>query len=203
MVRGKGGRCFGKKKPRTAQGVRGVRKFMAISICRERSFPVRCSKILWHGKKARAGLVRALRAHTGSPADDALWVNDVSREYRKLLMAGAVEKVSENVGRDGRTVRKVVRKGIRKGLGTGASRNEVEQNVPATEEIPFARVLRCRVRYFTDGAVIGSKTFVNEAFANARERFTERRKDGARRLRGDAAAAAGLLWSLRDLRKGI
>ena len=29
--------------------------------------------------------------------------------------------------------------------------------------------------YFTDGAVIGSKAFVNEAFAAARERFTEKR----------------------------
>jgi hypothetical protein len=64
-------------------------------------------------------------------------------------------------------------------------------------------MLRCRVRYFTDGAVIGSKVFVNEAFANARERFGAKRRDGARRMRGEAAAAARLLWSLRDLRKGI
>jgi len=48
----------------------------------------------------------------------------------------------------------------------------------------MAAMLRCRVRYFTDGAVIGSKTFVNEAFAAARERFTAKRKDGARRRRG-------------------
>ena len=64
-------------------------------------------------------------------------------------------------------------------------------------------MLRCRVRYFTDGAVIGSRAFVNEAFANARARFGEKRKDGARRLRGEASAAAGMLWSLRDLKKGI
>jgi hypothetical protein len=48
--------------------------------------------------------------------------------------------------------------------------------------------------------VIGSKDFVNEAFAAARERFTENRKDGARRMRGNAKAAAGVLWSVRDLR---
>jgi hypothetical protein len=63
-------------------------------------------------------------------------------------------------------------------------------------------MLRCRVRYFTDGAVIGSRGFVNEAFVAARERFGPRRKDGARKLRGSAAAAAGLLWSARDLRQG-
>jgi hypothetical protein len=65
-------------------------------------------------------------------------------------------------------------------------------------------LLRCRVRYFTDGVVIGSRMFVNEAFAAARERFGAKRKDGARKMRGAAAAAAsGVLWSLRDLRKGV
>jgi threonine aldolase len=52
-------------------------------------------------------------------------------------------------------------------------------------------------------AVIGSRVFVNEAFANARDRFGKNRRDGARKMRGDAAAATGGLWSLRDLRKGI
>jgi len=51
--------------------------------------------------------------------------------------------------------------------------------------------------------VIGSKTFVNEAFELARDRFTSKRKDGARRLRGSGKPAAGLLWSARDLRVGI
>ncbi len=63
--------------------------------------------------------------------------------------------------------------------------------------------MRCRIRYFTDGVVIGSRSFVNEAFAASRERFGANRKDGARKLRGAAAAAAGVLWSLRDLRKGV
>lgn len=70
-------------------------------------------------------------------------------------------------------------------------------------DLGIAKMLRCRVRYFTDGAVIGSKAFVNEAFAGARERFTERRKDGARRMRGSGKSAAGTLWSIRDLRVGI
>jgi putative transposase len=42
--------------------------------------------------------------------------------------------------------------------------------------------------------------FVNEAFAAARERFTEKRKDGARRMRGAGTGAEGVLWSARDLR---
>lgn len=41
---------------------------------------------------------------------------------------------------------------------------------------------------------------MNEAFEGARERFGPKRKDGARKLRGRAGPAAGVLWSLRDLR---
>ena len=67
----------------------------------------------------------------------------------------------------------------------------------------MAKMLRCRIRYFTAGAVIGSKEFVNEAFASARERFGAKRKDGARAMRGSGSGAKGLLWSVRDLRVGV
>ena len=49
-------------------------------------------------------------------------------------------------------------------------------------------------------AGFGEETFVNEAFRAARDRFGPRRKDGARKMRGGAAAWSGKLWSLRDLR---
>jgi putative transposase len=59
------------------------------------------------------------------------------------------------------------------------------------------------VRYFTDGAVIGSRAFVEGVFEQCRDRFGENRKSGARKLRGSGKAAAGLLWSARDLRKEV
>ena len=127
-----------------------------------------------NGKKARAGLVRALRAHKGVGADAAYWAQDVSREYRKLLMAGAAE-----------------------------TSDKPQADKPQTGELSMGNMLRCRVRYFTDGAVIGSRNFVNEAFAGARERFGPKRKDGARKLRGAASAGAGVLWSARDLKKAV
>ena len=87
---------------------------------------------------------------------------------------------------------------------------ELEDNETVLPDLSMVGMLMKRVRYFTDGAVIGSKEFVNEAFAGARERFSERRKDEARRMRGSGAAdagqrrggaaAKGLLWSIRDLR---
>jgi len=64
-------------------------------------------------------------------------------------------------------------------------------------------MLRCRVRYFTDGAVIGGKSFVNEVFDASRNRFSEKRQDGARVMSGSAKTAAGLLWSMRALRVGV
>jgi hypothetical protein len=56
---------------------------------------------------------------------------------------------------------------------------------------------------FTDGVAIGSKGFGDGVFEACRERFGAKRKSGARKLRGGASAAAGVLWSARDLRKGI
>jgi hypothetical protein len=80
---------------------------------------------------------------------------------------------------------------------------ESGDNQTMLPELRMAEMLRHRVRYFTDGAVIGGKRFVNDAFDAARERFSEKRKDGARRMRGSAKAAAGTLWSARDLRVGV
>jgi hypothetical protein len=172
-----------------------------------------------NGKKARAGLVRALRAHRGIGADATLWADDVAREYRQLLMAGAVERTTEVISRDGKRVEKTLRKGIRKkapgvpadaaipanqgSQAAGQSGNAAAGEPGETGGMPAGVLLRCRVRYFTDGVVIGSRMFVNEAFAASRERFGAKRKDGARKMRGAAAAAAGILWSLRDLRTGI
>jgi hypothetical protein len=154
-----------------------------------------------NGRKARAGLVRALRGHKGVAADPALWTNDVALEYRKVLLAGAGEKVEERVNRSGKLEK------LRTRTGMSAAELAAEQErVRAAEEkrmgeIPFGRMLRCRVRYFTDGAVIGSREFVNQVFEGSRHRFGRKRKDGARKLRGNASAAAGMLWSLRDLQK--
>ena len=147
-----------------------------------------------HGRTARAGLVRAWGAHQGMEADANLWVGEISRSYRKLLMGNAIERSEERVTRKGVVERKVWRKGTeRKHSGGG-------RDAHSKGEIPFGTMLRCRIRYFTDGAVIGSRDFVNEAFERSRSRFGSKRRDGARKMRGNAAPANGVIWSLRDLR---
>ncbi len=67
-----------------------------------------------NGKKARAGLVRAIKAHKGYEADARHWAGNVSREYRMLLLAEAEEKLREVAGEDGKPEVKVVRKGMKK-----------------------------------------------------------------------------------------
>jgi REP element-mobilizing transposase RayT len=156
-----------------------------------------------NGKTARAGLVRAWGAHKGMLADAALWSGEVSRAYRKMLMAHAVEKTSESIGPDGSLVRKTTRKGIPKEPHKQLTPEEQSAKEQRDGEIPFARMLQHRIRYFTDGAVLGSRIFVDEAFVNSRSRFGPKRNSGARKMRGDASAAGTILWSMRDLRKGI
>jgi hypothetical protein len=69
--------------------------------------------------------------------------------------------------------------------------------------MPLPSALRLRVRYFCDGAVLGTTEFVNTVFEREqamRRRFGEKRTTGARRMRG---ADWGELRVLRDLQKDV
>jgi REP element-mobilizing transposase RayT len=79
----------------------------------------------------------------------------------------------------------------------------VEAVVAQKGELSVPELLRQRVRYFCDGAVIGTAEFVDEVFAREQacsQRFGKNRTTGARRMRG---ADWGELRVLRDLRKGV
>ena len=144
-----------------------------------------------NGKKSREGIVRACMSHKGAGFEAEKW-KEVSRIYRRSMgMALGRKSGRAEVGTPSHVTK------------NEAEMLESEDNETVLPDLGMARMLRTRVRYFTDGAVIGSEGFVNDAFAAARDRFTERRKDGARRMRGSGKAAAGVLWSVRDLRVGI
>ena len=144
-----------------------------------------------NGKKAREGLVRACMSHHGAGYEAEKW-QEVSRDYRRAMGLA----LGRRRGRAETEAGPTVTKNTQEMLGS----KDHETVLP---NLGLAAMLRHRVRYFTGGAVIGSKEFVNEAFAAARERFGPRRKDGARKLRGSGAAAAGVIWSARDLRVGV
>ena len=148
-----------------------------------------------NGKKAREGLVRAYFCDQGVGYEAEKW-QEVPRLYRRLMGLALGRK-------PGRAEVFQSAKGHGQTTKNTAELLESEDNETVLKDLRMAKMLRCRVRYFTDGAVIGSKEFVNEAFASARERFGPKRKDGARKLKGEGAATNGALWSLRDLRKGI
>jgi hypothetical protein len=142
-----------------------------------------------NGKKAREGLVRACMSHQGAGFEAEKW-KEISRVYRRAMGLALGRK-------NGKAA---VEKGVIRLQMNTAEALEAKENGTVLPDLGMATMLRCRVRYFTDGAVIGSKAFVNEAFTGARERFSPRRKDGARKLRGHASPASSVLWSARDLR---
>jgi REP element-mobilizing transposase RayT len=151
-----------------------------------------------NGRKARAGLVRALMAHKGYAADARHWAGNVSKQYRMILLVEGEEKLREVCGSEEGVAVKVVRRGISKEVAEA----ELAQ-LERSRDVALGKMLRCRVRYFSDGAVIGSREFVDGVFRACRDRFGARRKSGARKLRGNAVAATTALWSVRDLKKGI
>ena len=85
-------------------------------------------------------------------------------------------------------------------LRKGFSREAVNETREKEGKLSLKEVLRCRVRYFTQGAVLGSRRFVDEFFELRRERFGPKRRNGARAMRG---ADFGGMCALRNLRNAI
>ncbi|MGL5018276.1 MAG: transposase, partial [Luteolibacter sp.] len=150
------------------------------------------------GAKAKAGLVRAIMAGKGWDADARHWAGRVSREYRMLLLEEGEEVTRETIDAKGLRVTHILRKGMK----PQQVKSETERLTTGCD-VAMRQMLRWKVRYFTDGAVIGSRGFVDDYFAQCRDRFGPKRTTGARKLRGNAAGAAGMLWSLRDLRVDV
>lgn len=134
--------------------------------------------------KARRGLGAILREGLDSGERPTDWRLTLAR-YRKFLYLEGVERKGDEV------------------TGAGAKRGIPVETAEAIREgsaVPsLPEVLRRRVRYFCDGAVLGTEAFVETAFNRLRERgkIGAKRQSGARRMRG---AAWGELRVLRDLR---
>jgi len=131
---------------------------------------------------ARGGLVSAVSYDKKIP-----WAR-AAEEYRKLLF-GTGQEVAGGATPEGY----VKSKG-------GFTPVQIAEVWESGGKLPLAAALRCRVRYFTDGAVLGSQKFVDEFFEGQREAFGSRRKDGGRKMRG---AAWGELRVLRDLKADV
>jgi putative transposase len=143
-------------------------------------------------QKAQAGLASIQREGLEHPgAEAAVSWEETQRRYRRLLYTEGVEvKADEVTGVGGR-----------RGMPVEEAEAALEEMEASGRAMPLAEALRRRVRYFTDGAVVGSAEFVEEVFGRlkAEGRASLKRTGGARKMRG---ADFGGLRSLRDLRVG-
>jgi putative transposase len=78
----------------------------------------------------------------------------------------------------------------------GFDRKKVLEELQGGRKLSRGELIRCRVRYFSDGLVLGSRNFVEEAFQRKREWFGSKRKSGARGL----PESEGKLFAMRDLK---
>ena len=82
--------------------------------------------------------------------------------------------------------------------GKGIDPENVRAELKRGGKLSREELLRCKVRYFTDGFVLGTKAFVEEFFERNREAFSRKRKSGARKMRGGDWRG---LKTMRDLRR--
>jgi len=140
----------------------------------------------WCGYAAALAGVKGARKGLGIVAEavcgKAVQAKEALREYR-LLLYGTGEE--EGLDEQGRPLRR------------GFTAEEVQAVLAAKGRLDRWQMLRCRVRYFSDGVALGTRSFVNEVFAARREHFGPKRQSGARPLRHVEADG---LTTLRDLR---
>ncbi len=126
--------------------------------------------------RARRGICESIRH---SDREEIRWRKAAS-EYRKLLYCkGALRSPSGGATIPDEEWRKVIQSG---------------------GKVPVAAALRCRVRYFTDGAVLGSEGFVQGVFEEFRSQFGAKRKSGPLRMKGSDWEG---LTVLRELRREV
>jgi hypothetical protein len=134
---------------------------------------------------AREGLRRIWgQSPAISATENELTWETVGPEYRLWLYSEGVEKETVAAGEKKR----------RKGF----SAEDHEAVIKREGRLQCRSLLRKRVRYFTDGAVLGSADFVNRVFADQKKQLGLKRKTGARRMKD---ADWGGLCVMRDLQK--
>ena len=134
------------------------------------------AEALGGSRRAQRGLCKAL----SKPVDG--WRSaEAAEAYRCLLHA------------EGREVKDAQNEQVvSRGVTTESARTVLAEK----GKLSPAELVRLRVRYFSDGVVLGSKEFVEGIFEAQRDLFSPKRKNGARRL----AESTQPFYTLRQLR---
>lgn len=140
-------------------------------------------------KEAQEGLARVMARSAGDKTSDgkplrSLSWKDSARHYRRFLVADAEEKRAADSGSDEQKRRQGVSEEITR---------EIQKRKGQMSRI---ELLRCRVRHFTQGVVLGRPDFVEGVFQETKELYPPTRKTGARKITG--ATTSGLC-TLRQL----
>ena len=80
------------------------------------------------------------------------------------------------------------------------STDQVDEVVRKKGQMSLVELLRCQVRYLTDGTVIGTREFVDRIFKAQPAKDRGKRKTGGRKMCGGDWGHGGM-YALRDLRK--
>ncbi len=134
------------------------------------------AEALGGSRRAQRGLCKA----QGKPVDG--WKSaGAAAAYRCLLHA------------EGREVKDAQNEKV---VGRGMSGEKVRTVLAEKGKLSPAELVRLRVRYFTDGVVLGSREFVEGVFEAQRDLFGPKRKLGAQRM----AESDAPFYTLRRLR---
>ena len=131
----------------------------------------------------RAGLAEDPKDYRWSGYSEAVAGNRVARRGLSLALQGT--KPGAHWGDVAPRYRKLLYGiGEEKACRRGLTRKAVAEAFKAGGELSLAQLLRCRIRYFSDGMAIGSERFVDSVFALVREAFGKHRTSGARKMVG-------------------
>jgi putative transposase len=138
----------------------------------------------WCGyAEARAGV---------SEAREGLAAVGFSREHGLDSWRKVVARYRALLGAEGSTLRPGQEHKVRMDRATAVQMMETGQ------ELPLSDALRCRIRYFTDGAVLGSKDFIQSWFRQSRPRLHPHASPNAKLLRGLPGKELSVYRGLRD-----
>jgi len=144
----------------------------------------------------RAGIVEDPKDYRWCSYGEAVAGKKRSREglQRVMFEAGAATKGAELAAEELLTWRKAAYH-YRQILSLALNRDRAQGDAEEASPISEAEALMCQARYLVDGMALGTGPFVENIFRWCRGLFGEKRKSGARKLRGIDTP----LRTLRDL----